>query len=32
MNLLNDKEDKVIPCDVSVSGAYVVINGKIIWY
>ena len=28
MNLLNDKEDKVIPCDVSVSGAYVVINGE----
>ena len=28
MNLLNDKKDKVIPCDVSVSGAYVVINGE----
>ena len=28
MNLLNDEEDKVIPCDVSVSGAYVVIDGE----
>lgn len=28
MNLLNEEEDKVIPCDVSVSGAYVVIEGE----
>ena len=28
MNLLNDKEDKVIPCDVSVSGTYLNIHGE----
>lgn len=28
MNLLNEDEDKVIPCDVSVSGAYVVMDGE----
>jgi len=28
MNLLNENEDKVIPCDVSVSGTYLDIHGE----